>query len=159
MSEVSSIEHPIESHPAAGHHAASSRAKYENLKFAMWLYLASEVVIFAILIATYVIFRYNYADQVAEAQSHLDRVLVGANTFLLLFSSWAMVMGLHSIQQGNRQGLIRWISLTALLGAIFVALQGVEYTSLAREGIAIYNSDFGNRFYAMTAFHGFHVIV
>jgi len=152
MSEAS-IEHAHVKSDGTG------SAKYENLKFAMWLYLASEVVIFAILIATYVLFRVNYADQVAEAHTHLDIGLVGANTFLLLFSSWAMVMGLLSIQRGNPQGLIRWIGLTALLGAVFVALQGVEYTSLGREGVAIYNSEFGMRFYAMTAFHGFHVIV
>ena len=143
-------------HSEAAHHA---ERRIDNLKFAMWLYLASEVIIFTVLIATYAVFRYNQPDLVKEAHHSLDIALVGINTFLLLASSWAMVMGLRQIQRGNGQGLMRWIGATAVLGTIFVALQGVEYTSLARENIAVYNSEFGMRFYAMTSFHGFHVIV
>ncbi|MBZ0274754.1 MAG: cytochrome c oxidase subunit 3 [Anaerolineae bacterium] len=144
---------------AADHGHASAHSRSENLKLAMWLYLGSEVVIFSVLIGTYLVFRYNFPDLVRAAQESINVGLVGFNTFLLLGSSWAMVMGLLNIQRGNRQGLIRWIGLTALLGAIFVGLQGVEYTELAHEGIAVYGNEFGMRFYAMTAFHGFHVII
>jgi heme/copper-type cytochrome/quinol oxidase subunit 3 len=154
MSEISAK--PTHHAENAGHHAGS---KVENLKLAMWLYLASEVVLFTVLIATYVVFRYNSPDLVKEAHSTLDIGLVGLNTFLLLGSSWAMVMGLAAIQRNDRQGLMKWIGLTAVLGAIFVALQGVEYNQLAHENVAIYNSEFGMRFYAMTSFHGFHVII
>jgi cytochrome o ubiquinol oxidase subunit 3 len=148
---------PASAHADHGHLDKATRI--DNLKFATWLYLASEVIIFGVLIATYVVFRYNYPEQVKEAHHLMDIGLVGFNTFLLLGSSWAMVMGLLNIQRGNRQGLIRWIGLTAIMGAIFVALQGVEYTALGHEGLAIYTNEFGHRFYAMTAFHGFHVII
>ncbi len=145
--------------PQAINHAQAEAKKADNLKFAMWLYLASEVVIFTVLIATYVLYRINNADQVLEIHHKLDISLVGLNTALLLTSSWAMVRGLFSIQRGNRQGLIKWFSFMCVLGIIFVALQYVEYSQLGREGIAIGNSEFGMRFYAMTAFHGFHVII
>lgn len=145
--------------PQAISHAQAQAKKMDNLKFATWLYLASEVVIFTVLIATYVVFRINYADQVLDAHHHLDINLVGINTALLLTSSWAMVRGLLSIQRGNRKGLINWFLFMCVLGIVFVSLQYVEYTSLGREGIAIGNSEFGMRFYAMTAFHGFHVVV
>jgi heme/copper-type cytochrome/quinol oxidase subunit 3 len=154
MSEVS--VKPTHHAENAGHHAGS---KVENLKLAMWLYLASEVVLFTVLIATYAVFRYNFPEQVKEAQEAVDIALVGFNTFLLLGSSWAMVMGLSAIQRNDRQGLMKWIGITAVLGAIFVGLQGVEYTQLAHENVTIYNSEFGMRFYAMTSFHGFHVII
>ena len=133
--------------------------KMDNLKFGMWLYLASEVVIFTALIATYVVYRINNADQVLAIHKHLSIGLVGFNTALLLTSSWAMVHGLLAIQRGNRRGLINWFLFMCLLGIVFVSLQYVEYTSLGREGIAIANSEFGMRFYALTSFHGFHVIV
>jgi heme/copper-type cytochrome/quinol oxidase subunit 3 len=145
--------------PQAISHAQAEAKKADNLKFATWLYLASEVVIFSVLIATYVLFRVNNADQVLEIHHKLDINLVGLNTALLLTSSWAMVRGLLSIQRGNRKGLVNWFSFMAVLGIIFVALQYVEYSQLGREGIAIYNTEFGMRFYAMTAFHGFHVII
>lgn len=145
-------------------HHASPEARAHNLKLATWLYLASEVVIFASLIAVFVVFRIHHPDIVKKVHEEANILLVSLNTFILLSSSWAMVMGLREIQRDNRQGLVRWIGLTALLGTIFVALQVVEYQELAHAGIAIFNQGnefdgFGMRFYGPTAFHGAHVIV
>lgn len=131
----------------------------ENLKFAMWLYLASEVVIFAILIGVFIVFRLSNPERIAQVHEASGIWLVSLNTFLLLTSSWAMVMGLRAIQGNDKQGLMRWISLTALLGTLFVCFQFVEYTTLSHEGITLYSDAFGMRFYAPTAFHGAHVIV
>jgi cytochrome c oxidase subunit 3/cytochrome o ubiquinol oxidase subunit 3 len=149
-----------------GHHQSAEAVALsnDNQKFAMWLYLASEVVIFTVLIGGYALFRVNKADVVKDVHHELGLGLVSFNTFLLLASSWAMVMGLLHGRRGDRQGLIRWISLTALLGAVFVVLQYVEYSELAHLGISLgYQQgifqDFGMRFYAPTAFHGAHVIV
>ncbi len=143
------------------HHAADPKAEarhIDNMKFAMWLYLASEVVIFSTLIAVFIVFRIDNPDRVAEVHKASGLGLVGLNTFLLLTSSWTMVMGLRAIQGGDNKGLARWISATAILGTLFVALQYVEYTTLSREGITLYSDTFGMRFYAPTAFHGAHVI-
>lgn len=141
----------------ASHAEAPSPEKISNAKLAMWLYLASEVVIFGTLIAVYAVFVLNNPQDAREAKHALGIGLVGINTFVLLSSSWAMVMGLREAQKNNSRGLVRWISLTAFLGAAFVCLQGVEYTELGREGISL-STTFGTRFYAPTAFHGAHVI-
>ncbi|MEQ8676460.1 MAG: cytochrome c oxidase subunit 3 [Aggregatilineales bacterium] len=139
----------------------------DNQKFAMWLYLGSEVVIFTVLIATYVVFRIREPEavhHVHEALGFTGILLVTFNTFLLLTSSWSMVMGLREIQRDNIAGLNRWFSITAVLGAIFVVLQYVEYRRLGDEAVTLdFASDafsgFGMHFYAPTAFHGAHVIV
>jgi heme/copper-type cytochrome/quinol oxidase subunit 3 len=167
MSEVTVHQQPA-AHTQTAHHP-SAAARSDNLKFGTWLYLASEVVIFSVLIATYVLFRVRNPEVVAQFHEGIREWpgiwLVSINTFLLLSSSWAMVMGLRQIQLGNRAGLVRWIALTALLGTIFVVLQYVEYSELAHKGITLYYNqdstytDYGMRFYAPTAFHGFHVIV
>jgi cytochrome c oxidase subunit 3/cytochrome o ubiquinol oxidase subunit 3 len=148
-----SIEH--------AHHATpKEEARHiDNMKFAMWLYLASEVVIFATLIAIYVVFRVNNPERVAEVHSAAGLGLVTLNTFLLLTSSWTMVMGLRAIQGNDNRGLARWLSVTAVLGTLFVMLQYVEYSTLSHEGITLYGDTFGMRFYAPTAFHGAHVII
>lgn len=156
MSEMS-IGHTA-AHAEHHHDNVPSQAEISNSKLAMWLYLASEVVIFGTLLAVYAVFRVNHPEVVKEVHQELGILLVSFNTFLLLTSSWAMVMGLREAQKDNPQGLVRWISLTALMGAGFVALQGVEYMELAHAGISI-DTDFGMRFYAPTAFHGAHVIV
>ncbi len=163
MSDISLEQpHTTEAHTAGahghGHHGAPSATRIDNMKFAMWLFLASEVILFTVLIVLFLIFRINHPEVVHEVHDATGVFLVALNTFLLLTSSWAMVMGLREMKLGNRKGLINWIGLTAILGTVFVALQGVEYSILASEGIGIYNSEFGMRFYAPTALHGMHVI-
>ena len=149
-------EMPI--HHAVADPEAEARS-IDNQKFAMWLYLASEVVIFMTLIAGFVIYRFNEPVHVKEIHEELGLALVTFNTFLLLTSSWAMVMGLRHIQRDDIRGMIRWFGLTALMGTIFVALQYVEYKELAREGVKLYDGGYGNRFYPPTSFHGAHVVV
>ncbi len=139
--------------------ARASEARHtDNLKFAMWLYLASEVVIFSTLIAVFVVFRINNPERVVEVHQASGLGLVALNTFMLLTSSWTMVMGLRAIQKNDSKGLARWISATAILGTLFVCFQYIEYSTLSREGITLYSDTFGMRFYAPTAFHGAHVI-
>lgn len=155
---------------AAAHHAMDREAELrsiDNQKFAMWLYLASEVIIFTVFIAAYAVFRHNERELVHELHESLGFagiLLVSFNTFLLLTSSWAMVMGLRQIQCDNVNGLVRWLGLTALLGTVFVLLQYYEYQKLAAEEVTLdfardaYHG-FGMHFYTPTAFHGAHVIV
>lgn len=147
---------PTHQKPAHGHNAA---VHADNLKFAMWLYLASEVVLFGTLIAVFIVFRINNPERVKEVHEAAGLFLVTLNTFLLLTSSWTMVMGLLAIQKNDQRGLVRWIGATVVLGSLFVLLQYVEYQTLAHEGITLYSDEFGMRFYAPTAFHGAHVIV
>ncbi len=147
------------------HHEPTPQQKAANIKLGIWIYLASEVIIFGIFITAYAIFRASDADTVFHVREELGITLVSFNTFLLLSSSWAMVMGLRAIQNGNRRGLLGWIGLTALLGTAFIGLQYIEYIELAHAGIAINNTNdsifagFGMRFYTPTAFHGAHVII
>ncbi|MFZ4816495.1 MAG: cytochrome c oxidase subunit 3 [Phototrophicaceae bacterium] len=148
-------------HDDHGH--LSPEAALQNAKFAMWLYIGSEIMIFSGMLVTYIIFRRFNADIVMQAKEHLSILLVSANTFLLLASSWMMVMGLREVQRGNNRGLAQWLTGTVVLGAIFVGLQVVEYAELVHHGIVLTGSSdlarYGMRFYAPTAFHGAHVII
>ncbi len=144
--------------PQAHSHDQAKALKADSLKFMMWLFLASEVILFSVLIGTYIVFRINNPEAVHEVHEHAGILLVTLNTFLLLTSSWTMVMGLRAIQNNDQKGLVRQITITAILGLLFVALQYVEYNQLSAAGITIYSSEFGMRFYAPTALHGAHVI-
>ena len=147
-----------------GHDHLSEDEQNSNLKLGVWIYLASEIVIFSIMIVGYVIFRINEPAVVAEAHEQLGVGLVTANTFVLLASSFFMVMGLRAMQQGNRAGMLRWIALTAVGGAVFLIGQYIEYSELSHLGIVLGYTDsqwstLGMRFYAPTFFHGAHVFV
>jgi len=127
---------------AHGHDTHDTHAHNENLKLAMWLYLASEIVIFSILIAGYIIFRVTNPDSISLVHDTLGVALVTINTFILLASSYAMVMVLRAIESDNRRGFMQWIGLTAVLGIVFLGGQYIEYQELQHLGITLERSEF-----------------
>lgn len=131
----------------------------EAAKLAMWAYLGSECLIFGGLIAN-MVYLWMRDHTVNEALHHLEAlIIVSINTFILLASSLFVVLALSAIQKGNKQGLAMWLGLTALAGAIFVGIQGYEYSKLFAEGITVTSSRFGSGFFFLTGFHGLHVLV
>lgn len=150
----------------AGAHSDDKHKQLDisNKKMAMWLYLASEVVIFSVLIAVYILFRFNEPDIVKNVHKELGIALVTANTFILLMSSWAMVLALRAIEMGKRNEFMIWMGAVVTMGIIFLGGQYIEYSELSHLAITLgdINPDFGGfgmRFYAPTAFHGAHVLV
>jgi cytochrome o ubiquinol oxidase subunit III len=129
-------------------------------KFAMWCFLGTEVIIFGALIARVVtIWLADHSAHAVLTQPLSSLLLVSLNTFLLLVSSLCVVLGLASIQEGNRNGLVLWLAATALLGAGFVTIQGFEYAKLVRDGVVFGQSQFASAFYFLTGNHGLHVII
>ena len=137
-------------------------------KFAMWCFLGTEVIIFGALIARVVsiwlgdhtlhkVLTGGAASIIAGVPDSL--LLVSLNTFLLLVSSLCVVLGLSSIENDNRGGLVLWLLITAVLGAAFVTIQGFEFSKLVAEGVVFGNSQFASAFYFLTGNHGLHVII
>ena len=127
-------------------------------KFAIWLFLATEVMFFAGLIGTYVVLRTG-APSWPDPADRLAVPITALNTFILITSSWTVVRGLQAIQKGDQAGLLRWLGLSILGGSVFVGIQVYEYFELFHHG-SLPNVDlFWSTFYAMTGFHGFHVFV
>jgi heme/copper-type cytochrome/quinol oxidase subunit 3 len=122
----------------------------------MWLFLASEVMFFGGLISAFLHYKLNNPSLESGL---LDIVLVGGNTFVLLTSSYTVVMALAAARTGNTAGLVRNLLLTAVLGAAFLAGQGYEFASLIRAGMTPTSSVFGSSFFTLTGFHGLHVLV
>lgn len=142
--------------PHADDFRAGRELSLDHRKLGMWLFLASEVMFFGGLIGTFL--HYKATLPTPEA-ALLDTVLVGLNTFVLITSSLMVVLGLDAIQRGHRRGLITFLGLTAVLGAIFLGGQVYEFISLAGHGVTLQSSVFGSSFYTLTGFHGLHVLI
>ena len=127
-------------------------------KFAMWLFLATEVMFFTGLIGTYIVLRMG-TPAWPNPENRLAVDITAANTFLLITSSWTMVRALQAIQAGDKKGLVRWLFGTIVGGTIFVSVQVYEYAELIRHGSTPDVDIFWSTFYAMTGFHGLHVVV
>ena len=127
----------------------------DHRKVGMWLFIASEVMFFGGLLATYL--HYKYTLGFPEA-SGLNIVQVGINTAILLTSSLTVVLGLSAIRAGKRGQLSVFLLLTIGLGLAFLAGQALEFSHLYREGITLTASVFGSSFFTLTGFHGLHVV-
>ena len=130
----------------------------DRAKFAMWLFLATEVMFFTGLIGTYIVLRIGTTSW-PNPETRLAVNVTAANTFLLIFSSYTMVRGLHAIQRGDQMRLLAWLGGTILGGATFVSVQVFEYFELIHKGAVPSVDIFWSTFYTMTGFHGLHVIV
>ena len=127
-------------------------------KFAIWLFLATEVMFFTGLIGSYIVIRMGSTSWPDPAE-RLAVDITAFNTFLLICSSATMVKAVEVAMQGNRAGLLKWLGLTILIGSGFVGIQVYEYIELFHHG-SLPNVDlFWSTFYAMTGFHGLHVSI
>jgi heme/copper-type cytochrome/quinol oxidase subunit 3 len=130
----------------------------EAAKFAMWAFIGTECIIFGGLIAN-VIYLWIRDPDINHYLHNLEGLLiVSVNTFFLLTSSLCVVLGLSSIQQGDRLGLAKWLGGTAVLGGAFVGIQAFEYSKLFAEGLDL-STRFGSGFFFLTGFHGLHVFI
>ncbi len=89
---------------------------------------------------------------------HLNLPFATPFTVILILSSVTCQLGVFAAEKGDVFGLRRWYTLTLVMGAIFVAGQGIEYVNLIAEGVTIPSGGFGTVFYLTTGFHGLHVI-
>jgi cytochrome c oxidase subunit 3 len=101
----------------------------------MWLFLATELMIFGGLFTGYTVFRWAYPVAFAQASGHLLWVIASVNTAVLLTSSFTMAMAVWGAQAGRRNVLIGCLAATVLLGLVFLVLKVYEYAVDVDEGL------------------------
>ena len=118
------------------------------------IWLASELMFFAGLFATYFTLRANDPTWPASHE-RLSTARDGLFTVLLVGSSVTMQLAAHALTRGRRARAVRLIVVSVVLGAVFLANQGVEWTQLP---FRAQTNAYGSMFYLMTGFHGLHVL-
>ena len=130
----------------------------DNRKLLMWLFLASECLLFGSLIGAYLLYR-GQSVVGPYPEDLFDIPFTSVSAFVLLMSSVTMVLALAAIQRGDQKGLRIWLLGTALLGLLFLSGQAFEFTEFNREGLSLSSNLFGTTFYVLTGFYGAHVTV
>ena len=152
-------------------HAATMNEveRYENQltpgwgKLMMWVFLCSDAMSFAGLLAAYGAVRLGSSNWPVPSEK-LDVPLTALNTFILICSSVTMVKALSAIRHGDRKGFLGWLAATMTGGASFLGIQAYEWTHLIHEGMTIQGNPwgvstlFGATFFILTGFHGCHVL-
>lgn len=130
-----------------------------NEKLGLWIFLASEILIFGSLIVAYAYVRVNSGSWPIAIETH--NVLLGmTNTIILLTSSLAMVLSLYAIRQGNVRRLKIGLGSAFALGAVFIGIKlGFEWPELVGKGFSITSGLPGSTYYVLTGLHAVHVAV
>ncbi|MFB6345088.1 MAG: heme-copper oxidase subunit III [bacterium] len=126
-------------------------------RMGMWWFLASEVVTFGGLFASYLLFNIAHGGWEKFAQKNL--FWIGTfNTYVLLTSSLTVVLADHSARHKDRSGALRWIGVTLCLGLLFLGVKGYEYYAHIGHGVTPSTNLFFGFYYTMTGLHAIHVI-
>jgi cytochrome c oxidase subunit 3 len=153
------------------HHFDTVEQQRESASLGMWVFLAQEVMFFGGLFLAYLVYRVSYPAVFAEASHHLDVVLGGANTAILISSSLTMALAVFGAQTGKRRMLILFLAGTMVLGLAFLGIKVIEYHRKYEDRLIpglnfSYPGAHGNQarlffglYFAMTGMHALHMVI
>jgi cytochrome c oxidase subunit 3 len=124
-------DHP----PHLAHHFDTPEQQYDSGKMGMWIFLATEILLFAGLFCAYAVYRANHADIFIYAHHFLDKNLGALNTVVLLCSSFTMAWAVRCSQLGKNRAVVILLSLTLLGGFMFMGVKYVEYKHKWQHGL------------------------
>jgi cytochrome c oxidase subunit 3 len=159
--DVRALEPPHEEHFASlGQQGIAAR-------LGIWLFLASELMLFAGLFALYAAYRVAYPESFREGVEHGNKLLGTVNTAVLLCSSFFVAVAIHFFEQGRRRAAAAAVAVTLALASVFLVLKGVEYGehfarglvpgeagANGRRGMILFNT----LYFLMTGLHALHVV-
>ena len=138
------IPHIEEAHPETG---------LVNSKLGVWLFLASEVMLFGALFSSYIILRVGSIEW-PHGSTILNVPLATLNTLLLITSSVTMVMGWASLKMQDFAKGRMYLLATVLLATGFLVVKYIEYTTKFHHGLYPSTSTFLAIYFTLTGLHG-----
>lgn len=132
---------------------------FDDIKmFGFWVYLMTDLVIFTVLFATFVILRNStVGGPTGRELFNLNSAL--AETLILLTSSFTCALGALAVHRQQRKQTIFWFLITFALGASFLGIELTEFHQFASIGASWRRSGFLSAFFTLVGTHGFHISV
>jgi cytochrome c oxidase subunit 1/cytochrome c oxidase subunit I+III len=130
---------------------------HDHNKTGILAFLFSEVGFFGVLILAYLFFYAHPHPGPGPRELDVPRTLVfSVCLFASSFTFWRSEVALHNQRRGSMLG---WLALTVALGAVFLGGQVSEYWKLFQSGVDLSTNMFSTSFFALTGFHGVHVLI
>ena len=137
-------------------HARPDTGVY-NGKLGIWLFLASEVMLFGALFSTLVLLRTG-APVWPHGWAILNIPLATLNTFVLIGSSVTVILAWANLRLGDlKKGKI-FLGLTLLCGLGFMVIKSIEYTTKFHHHQYPSTNNFFATYFVLTGLHGLHVL-
>lgn len=124
--------------------------------FGFWIYIMSDCLLFATLFATFAVLHNNtFGGPGIKEMISLPYVL--AETLFLLTSNFTFGIAMINLYKNKKPNVLRWLSVTFLLGLSFVIMEVHEFIHLVAEGHSWQSSGFLSAFFTLVGTHGLHV--
>lgn len=123
------------------------------------IFIGSEVMLFAGLISAFLVAHASAPFWPPPNQPRLPVVLTGFNTGLLILSGLTMLAVVRFLRRHDTRRASLWMTVTAALGAVFLGIQGTEWTRLIRFGLTMTSSLYGGMFYLIVGAHALHLVI
>lgn len=155
---MASMSEPLLTHEQTGtvHKPAEYSHGGDVSILGFWFFLATDLLVFACLFATFVILR-THTDGGPTGSSIFDVNGFVSETFILLTSSFTCGLATFAMRKGNRKAALSWLGITILLGLAFVGLEVSEFIHDAAVGATAQRSAFLSAFFTLVGTHGAHV--
>ncbi len=153
------------------HHFESIEKQTHAARLGMWLFLATEVLLFTALFAGYAVYRYLYTPDFQAASRDLATWIGLVNTIVLVSSSFTVAMGYERATRGDGKGTRTLFLVSVLLALVFLGFKYVEYSHHFESGELpgrLYASAkphgpgapmFYALYFLITGLHGVHVVI
>ena len=135
-----------------------SAAGMPTARLAVWWIIASEIVIFGGLLASYVMYRLAHSESFGGQAANTNTWIGAFNTLVLLSSSLAAVLGHKAAEEGDGAKAARQLYLTMLGGAVFLVVKTFEWTMEITHGMTISSHPFWSFYYTAAGIHALHVL-
>ena len=129
-----------------------------NAKLGIWLFLASEIMLFGGLFSAYILLRVGSPAWPPSGETHLNIPLATINTFNLILSSWTIVKSWIALKENDLKGYKTFMGITLLCSILFLIIKYFEYTAKFHHGIFPSTDNFFGIYFTLTGLHGLHVI-
>jgi heme/copper-type cytochrome/quinol oxidase subunit 3 len=126
-------------------------------RLAVWWVIASEIVIFGGILASYIMHRLAH-DAFAQQAAHTNTAIGAFNTFVLLTSSLFAVLGHKAAEEGDGKKAAKMLLWTMAGGVTFLVVKAFEWTDEITHGFTITSSTFWSFYYTAAGLHAAHVL-
>ncbi len=144
-------------HLAKHHGESHEEAANDRVMFGFWVYLMTDLLMFAILFAVYAVLR-NSTMGGPSGRELFDLSLALQGTLVLLTSSFTCGVGMIAARKGKVNQTLIWFGITFLLGLLFLGIEYKEFAELLHEGFTWQSNAFLSSFFVLIGTHGLHII-
>lgn len=128
----------------------------DRVMFGFWVYLMTDLLMFAVLFATYAVLHGNTVGG-PTGRDLFRPPLALTETLILLTSSFTCGIGMIAARRGLKNQVLAWFGVTFMLGAAFLGIELSEFAEFIREGHTMQTNAFLSSFFTLVGTHGLHI--